>query len=360
MTFDPDGPALSDAGPYGLPHTLDEATTILVPVPFEATVSFGTGTMHGPAAIALASHQVDLLDADMGHVYRCGIAMEEAPAWIAELNDRARVAATRVIEAHTGGAVPDTSDIADVDAAGDRVNAHVFERVAAVLGQGKLPVVIGGDHSVPLGAIKACAAHLGDKPLGILHLDAHLDLRDAYEGFRWSHASIMKNVLDAVPTARLVQFGIRDFSLGELGLVREQPARITTYFDSQLREARLRGRFLDVAKAIVAALPDDVYLSFDIDGLDPVLCPSTGTPVPGGLSFDELVAVLVLLSQSGKRIVGLDLVEVAPPADADDDDARADCWDANVAARLLYKMIGCAWRTRGVVYDEPLPRPPGL
>ena len=360
MTFDPDGPALAAAGPYGLPDTLEEASAIIVPVPFEATVSFGTGTMHGPAAIALASHQVDLLDADMGHVYRCGIAMEDAPAWLVALNDDTRIAATRVIEAHSAGVVPDRADLAVVDAAGDRVNAHVHDRVADLLARGKLPVVVGGDHSVPLGAIVACARHLGDKPLGILHLDAHLDLRDAYEGFRWSHASIMKNVLDAVPTARLVQFGIRDFSRGELDLVRENPGRITTYFDSQLRDARLRGRFLEAGQAIVAALPDDVYLSFDIDGLDPVLCPSTGTPVPGGLSFDELVSVLVLLSQSGKRVVGLDLVEVAPPGEADDDDARADCWDANVGARLLYKMIGCAQRTRGVVFDEPLPRPPGL
>jgi agmatinase len=373
MTFDPDGPALATAGLYGLPFSVDEAAAVVVPVPFEATVSFRTGTKHGPAAIDAASRQVDLLDADFGRVYRPGIAMEPVADWIAAASDDARVAAMRVIEAHEQGEAPADADVALVDAAGARVNAYVQERVTALLQRGRIPVVVGGDHSVPLGAIVACARHVeqtaGGAPLGVLHLDAHLDLRDAYEGFKWSHASIMKNVLDAAPSVRLFQIGIRDFSDGELAIVRDQPERVTTWFDAQLRAPRLRGRFFDVVDALVAALPHHVYLSFDIDGLDPTLCPSTGTPVPGGLSFDEIISVLVAVARSGRTIVGLDLVEVAPSPEAIvtggdgaiDGDALGDCWDANVGARLLYKMIGCAFASRSLLEGGPgLPTPPGL
>ena len=359
MTFDPSAPSAHDAGIFGLPHSVDEAHVVVVPVPFEATVSFRTGTARGPEAIVQASRQVDLFDADVGRPYERGIAVEDAPAWLPPLAASARAAATAAIDAQVDGRTPNAADIAVVDSAGDRLNAHVRARVGAILAAGKLPVVVGGDHSVPFGAIAACAAHVDGRPLGVLHLDAHCDLRDAYEGFRWSHASIMKNVLDDVANVRIVQVGIRDFSEDELDVVRGSAGRVTTWFDAQLRNARLSGGFLKQARAIAAALPDDVYLSFDIDGLDPGLCPSTGTPVPGGLLFDEIVAVLSAVVAAGKRIVGLDLVEVAPPDDVDDDDLGAN-WDANVGARLLYKMIGFALASRGESHAVALPVPPGL
>jgi agmatinase len=361
FTFDPDGPAHKNAGLFGLPHTAEEAAVVVVPVPFEATVSYRSGTCRGPAAVRMASMQVDLFDADVGRPYTRGIAMEQAPDWIRLRNGEAREAAMRVITALGEGDDGDANDILDVNDAGAAVNAHVKKRVSSLLAAGKLPVVLGGDHSVPFGAIVACAEHLGDAPLGVLHLDAHCDLRDAYEGFQWSHASIMKNVLDASPTVKLTQIGIRDFSDGELNIVKTQRDRVTTYFDAQLRRARLNGGFLELATAIVATLPHNVYLSFDIDGLDPALCPSTGTPVPGGLSFDEIIAVLHAVVASGKRIVGLDLVEVAPPPlDGVDIEAMGDSWDANVGARLLYKMIGFALQSRGALEGAGLPVPPGV
>ena len=359
MSFDPNAPAGEDAGLYGLPHTVDDAHVIVVPVPFEATVSYREGTARGPQAILLASHQVDLFDGDVGRPYERGIAMLPVPEWFAALNDDARAAAVAAIDAQIEGEPPDADDIAVVDAAGLRVNEWVQQQVATILGQGKLPVVVGGDHSVPFGAIAACAAHLGSKPLGVLHLDAHCDFREAYEGFRWSHASIMKNVLDRLPTTKIVQLGIRDFGDAELDVVRGHPARVVTYFDVQLRQARLGGSFRALADRIVENLPHDVYLSFDVDGLDPALCPSTGTPVPGGLSFDEILAVLAALVGSGRRVIGLDLVEVAPP-DELDDDQLGDCWDANVGARLLYKMIGTALLSRGEGRVPDLPIPPGV
>ncbi|MGB3969170.1 MAG: arginase family protein, partial [Planctomycetota bacterium] len=208
---------------------------------------------------------------------------------------------------------------------------------AALFAAGKIPGIVGGDHSVPFGAIAAAAErHPG---LGILHVDAHADLRVAYEGFRWSHASIMDNVLRDVPgVQRLVQVGIRDFGGQELAAITGSGGRVVTHFDLQWQRRRFAGTTFDaLCREAIDALPRTVWISFDIDGLDPALCPHTGTPVPGGLQFAEAAHLIGVLAQSGRRIVGFDLVEVAP---GDDE------WDANVGARLLYKLCGAALHTR--------------
>jgi agmatinase len=198
---------------------------------------------------------------------------------------------------------------------------------------------MGGDHSTPLGSIAAVGEHYAE--FGILHLDAHHDLRKAYQGFTHSHASIMRNVVERVPTmTRLVQVGIRDFCQEEHDLARSMPDRITVHYDRWLAEARAAGTpWSDQVKAIVGALPEHVYLSFDIDGLDPKLCPNTGTPVPGGLQFDDAAQLVREVVVSGRRIVGFDLVEVAPGAE--------DEWDANVAMRLLYRMAAWTLASQG-------------
>jgi agmatinase len=363
MTVDESGPADPNAGLFGLTDTPDTATVVCIPVPFEATVSYRAGCARGPEAIRRASHQVDLFDPDVGTPWRAGIALLDPPEWLPPLAHAARSKALRVIEAAATQQPTPEADLADVTAAGARIDGWLFEEVKALLDQGKLPVVIGGDHSVPEGALRACAAHVAPRPLGVLHLDAHLDLRVAYEGFQHSHASIMHNALAASPNLKLVQFGIRDFSADELAQVSAEAAkgtdgRIATWFDVQLRAARQAGGMAKVAESIAAALPDDVYLSFDIDGLDPALCPGTGTPVPGGVSFDDVVVVLDAVLRAGKRVVGLDLVEVGPPATASDDEL-GDGWDENVGARLLHKMIGYALLSRGVGQKPRLPVPPG-
>ncbi len=357
MTLDPNAPALLNSGVYGLDTSVEDAAAVIVPVPFAATVSYRGGAALGPAAILRASRQVDLFDADVGSVYAAGIAMLEDPRHIHALHASARAAAEKHIDALTAGSGGlDPEHIAIVDRAGAEVNLLVQATVSGLLHRGKLPVVVGGDHSAPYGAIAACAAAEGDAPFGILHVDAHCDLRDAYEGFRWSHASIMKNVLDTIPNARLVQVGIRDFSDGELDVVKSQPGRVATYFDAQLRRPRMEGRFPQVADAIAQTLPERVYVSFDVDGLDPAYCPNTGTPVPGGLSFDEAIVLLEAVVKAGKQIVGMDLNEVSPGETLTDDDT----WDAIVGARLLYKMIGFALISRGRIKAPELPRAPGI
>jgi agmatinase len=334
-SFDPSSAALHD-GIYGLPFTPEEAQVVLVPVPWEATVSYGTGTADGPAAILKASRQVDLLDRETGRPYEAGIAMLDIPSEVRRWSDEARATAAPVIAAGGPGNDPALRKaVAAVDALGDRMNAWVYEQVERLMDDGKLVGIVGGDHSVPFGAIRAAAErHPG---LGVLHFDAHADLRRAYEGFRWSHASIMHNVLELAEVARLVQVGIRDYSDEEEEAIRASPDRIRAHFDADLRRALFDGEsFSRVAGRVVADLPRQVYVSFDIDGLDPALCPHTGTPVLGGLSFAEVSALLRTVVDSGRRIVGFDLNEVAP-----DPEGRSE-WDGNVGARVLYKEIGFA------------------
>jgi agmatinase len=334
--FDPSGPAMH-AGIYGLPSTPGDARVVLVPVPWEATVSYGAGAAEGPAAILAASRQVDLLDRETGRPYRDGIAMLAIPDEVRGWSGEARAKALPVIEAGGPGDDPALRRAAaEVDALCERMNEWVHAQASQWLGRGRLVGVVGGDHSVPFGAIRAVAErHPG---LGVLHFDAHADLRAAYEGLRWSHASIMYNVLQELPqVARVVQVGVRDFGEDEDAFIREHPDRVRTYFDADLRAKLFDGEsWHRLALRMAADLPRDVFVSFDIDGLDPALCPHTGTPVLGGLSFPEATAVLRALVETGRRIVGFDLVEVAP-----DPDRRSE-WDGNVGARVLYKEIGYA------------------
>ena len=331
MAFDPDAASAEGSGIYGLPHTPEEARVVILPVPFEATTSYGGGTSAGPRAIFEASKQVDLFDRETGHPYEHGIAMLDEDERVIAWNAEAKRIAQSVI-AH-GGVVDDETRraAAEVNAYGERLNEWVYAQTRALLSQGKLAVTLGGDHSVPFGAIRAYAERYPG--LGILHLDAHADLREAYEGFTFSHASIFHCVMTRLGgVAKLVQAGVRDLGRAESAMIESSRGRIVTFFDADVAARKEQGTpFAAIADEIAAHLPHDVYLSWDIDGLDPTLCPGTGTPVPGGLSWNEAIGLLRALVRARKRIVGLDLCEVSPGATE---------WDANVGARLLYKMIG--------------------
>lgn len=329
-------PGAVSPGIYGLPSLLEESHVVVVPVPFDATTSYGSGTADGPAAVLQASHQVDLFDRETGHPYRRGIAMEPIPRQVQRWNREARCLA-RPIQDRDGdlgrGRVL-REGLARVNELGAKVNEWARGRTAAHLGAGKLPFVLGGDHACAFGSIQACAdAHPG---LGILHLDAHADLRVAYQGFTWSHASIMYNVVSKLRSVkRLVQVGLRDLCAEEEERIRRSQGRIRAHFDADIAAHLAEGKpFATLARRIVRALPRDVYVSLDIDGLDPSLSPGTGTPVPGGLSWHQTTFLLGTLARSGRRIVGGDLCEVAPGPVGE--------WDANVGARLLYKLIGFA------------------
>ncbi len=327
--FDPGAAASPQSGIFGLPHDEAAAAVTLIPVPFAATVSYGGGAERGPDAILAASRQVDLYDLHFGRAYERGLFLRPADPRLGPLHEEGRRLCLPLLE--RGGAGPeDAALVARIDAIGAQVNAVVQRQVESILAQGKIPGLIGGDHSTPYGAIAAVAArHPG---LGILHVDAHADLRAAYEGLRWSHASILHNVMADLPgVARLVQVGIRDFCEEEAHRSLESQGRILTHYDQEWRRRQFGGEtFAALCERAIAALPQQVYVTVDIDGLDPSLCPNTGTPVPGGLSFAEFAHLIATLAESGRRILGFDLVEVAP--------GEQDEWDANVGARVLYKL----------------------
>ncbi len=310
MTFDPNAAASPDSGIFGLNDTPEAARVVLVPVPFEATTSYGGGTAEGPAAILRASRQVDLFDVETGKPYEAGICMLPEPAF----------------------PKPAAREPGAVNPLSQKVNAWVHETCAQWLSRGKIVGAVGGDHSISFGAI---AAHAERYPgLGVLHFDAHADLRHAYEGFEHSHASIMDNVVRGTQIARLVQVGIRDLCEEEQTAIAASSGRIVTFYDADLAEARFAGEnWAQQCARIVGALPGLVYVSFDIDGLDPSLCPHTGTKVPGGLSFQMATSLIGAVVKGGRRLVGFDLTEVAPARDGSE-------WDENVGARILYKLIG--------------------
>jgi len=328
MTFDPDA-AATGGGLYGLDTLPEDARVVVLPVPWQATTSFRRGTRNGPDALLEASWQVDLEDLDVGAAWRAGIAMRPADPRVAAWDAEVEADALAVIA--SGGAEPEAA--ARVNARGDDLNALVYAAARAELDAGRIPAVVGGDHAVPFGAIRAVAErHPG---VGILHIDAHADLRDAYEGFTWSHASIFYNVMTRIPdVGRLVQVGIRDVGASEVAFQKACGDRIVPFFDNAIAKDLARGAaWMTVVDRIVDALPAEVYVSFDVDGMDPAFCPNTGTPVPGGLSYRDVVILLEAVG-TRRKIVGFDINEIG-----------ADPWDGNVAARLLYKL--CGWAARG-------------
>ncbi|HEX7414367.1 MAG TPA: arginase family protein, partial [Bacteroidia bacterium] len=163
----------------------------------------------------------------------------------------------------------------------------------------------------------------------------------AYESFEFSHASIMFNALKIKELTKLVQVGIRDYCEEELHLINNSNGRVITFFDRDIKQQQYNGETWGaICDKIISNLPDKIYLSFDIDGLDHKLCPHTGTPVAGGFEAEQVLFLLEKVVKSGKRILAFDLNEVSPGPEGDD-------WDANVAARLLYRMANLVAHSNG-------------
>lgn len=330
--FDPNGVGIQNGNFLGLPYTIEEAEIIIIPVPWDVTTSYRPGTARGPKAVIDASLQADLFDYFLPNAWENKIATLPLPEEISRLNNQLRPVAEEIISMLEKG-IPGVDLrlsplLEKVNAGSARVNTWVREQAENILERGRIPVVLGGEHSTPLGLIHAIG--LRHPGFGILHIDAHADLRQAYEGFSWSHASIMFNALQDAQPGKLVQVGIRDVCEAEIQLATKNSA-VKQFDDFHLSMRKLAGEpFVDICHEIVESLPKKVYISFDIDGLSPDLCPHTGTPVPGGLCFMEAIQLLHMLAHSGRQIVGFDLCEVAPGPD--------DEWDANVGARILQKL----------------------
>ena len=334
--FDPNAAAVAGSGIYGLPCSSEEAEIVIIPVEWELTTSYNRGTVNGPKAVFDGSMQVDLCHHDYPDLWRHGIFMDEFPKELRDLHDMLSPISEEIIEAIENNEIEDDSvkyeaKYQQIEAGFEKMFVWLRERINYWKSKGKIVGLVGGDHSIPLPYHQVLNAE--NENYGILHIDAHSDLRDSFEGFRYSHASIFFNTMKYKSVQRLVQVGIRDYCHQEKQLIDDSKGRIVAFYDRDCRRRMFEGdSWKNIVTDILDKLPEKVYISVDIDGLDPKLCPNTGTPVPGGLEYEELMYLLNRVRESGRKIVGFDLCEVSP---GDDDE-----WDGNVGARVLYHLCG--------------------
>ncbi|MFN7940753.1 MAG: agmatinase [Thermoanaerobaculia bacterium] len=287
-----------------LPEELSDpqkSPIVVLPVPFERTTSYGKGTAHGPAAFLRASQSMELYDEELGGE-PCSVGIATAAPFLPEAFDMEE--AMRELALECGG------------------------HMAA----GKFLLTVGGEHSLTIAPVRAAKAVFGE--IGVVQFDAHADLRSEFEGTPYSHASVMRRVVDeGIPT---LPVGIRSLSRPEALFAREAAIPIIWGHDLPLAVERF--------EKLLAGLPEQVYLTFDIDYFDPALVPATGTPEPGGGEWYPTLALLRALFRA-KRVVAMDLVELAPLGGQPSSDF--------VAAKLAYKCLGywsenrARWLKRG-------------
>lgn len=332
--FDPNSASNPNNNIFGLPTTEDNAALVILPIPWEVTVSYSAGTARAAEHIFKASMQVDLYDADYRDVWRKGFYMRPTDKKILLKSDYLRKEAELYINFISKGEDIEKNafmckSLREINEGGAMLNKWVYEQSIDLLNKGKLVGLLGGDHSTPIGFMKAIGEKHGD--FGILQIDAHCDLRKSFENFVYSHASIMYNALNEIPQiSKLVQVGIRDVCQEEIDYIEENSDRVTTFFDRDIKERQFEGEtWKQVTDDIISKLPQKVYISFDIDGLDPKQCPNTGTPVQGGFETEQVYYLFKKVIQSGRQLIGFDLNEVGV--------GESD-WDANVGARVLFKL----------------------
>jgi agmatinase len=277
----------------GLPEedsSYEKSRAVILPVPLERTTSYEHGTRNGPAAIIAASRNMELYDEElqMESYKKFGIATLPA------------------IETQEGTL--------------EKVLGELYTAELAVLGDGRLPVALGGEHSLTPPLVSAAARKFPG--LSVLQIDAHADLRESYHGNPASHACAMRRVVEICPA---VQVGIRSLSVEEAEAIPRLRTRI--YWAKDIARAAVD----TWVPRVVADLTDDVYLTIDLDGLDPAYVPATGTPEPGGLDWYQVLALVRAVAAS-KRIVAMDVVELLPQAG----DHASDF----LAAKLIYKCLG--------------------
>ena len=332
--FDPNSVSNPNNNIFGLPFTEEEARLVILPIPWEVTVSYNAGTARAPEHVFKASLQVDLFDPEFKDEWKQGYFMRGSERKILMKSDYLRKEAELYINYIAGGEDVNANKfmcktLKEVNAGGLLLNDWVYEQTKDLMAAGKLVALLGGDHSTPLGYFKAIAEKHGD--FGILQIDAHCDLRVAYENFVYSHASVMYNALKEIPQLKkLVQVGIRDYCEEEWNFINANTDRISTFFDKNIKERLYEGdTWQNITNEIIDQLPANVFISFDIDGLDPKLCPHTGTPVQGGFETEAIFYLFKKIQKTGRRIVGFDLNEVG---------ISQDEWDENVGARCLFKL----------------------
>ena len=314
---------------FGRSTSRVDAKVIVLPLPWGVTASFGGGTEQAPLAVLNASSQIDYALTEVEKAQKLGIHMlpisEDWKKKHIYLRPQVEsyIHALEREEKHTSY----PSLLEKINKAGEDFLTWTEKQVEEILSQGKIPALLGGEHSVTEASSSTIFAHYPKAAL--LQIDAHMDLRPSYLGLRYSHASVMYNLLESGYLSKLVQVGVREFSPEEQKRA-ETDKRIHTFYAFNLQRLRFLGySWHKQVEQILSSLPEEVYVSLDIDGLDPPYCPQTGTPAGGGLSFAEVVYLLQQLAFSGRRILGFDLVEVVPSPTG---------LDQNLAAQLLYRL----------------------
>jgi len=341
-SFDPNGVGLQNGHFIGLPFDENDAEVVCISAPWEVTVSYAAGTASGPDNVLNASTQLDLYLREIPDAWKMGLYVRPSDTHWQKENDRLRPIAASYINQLEAGDTPDSNpemqqQLAQINSACEQLKSWIKQEAVKLLEQNRIVGILGGEHSVPLGLMEAIDEQYND--WSILQIDAHMDLREAYEGFTYSHASIGYHALNLANLKRLVQVGIRDRCEAEMAHADKQLDRIILFEDEILHADKFHGKsWHNIVSEILQALPASVYVSFDIDGLQPYLCPHTGTPVPGGLTFEEALYLIQCVVNSGRKIIGFDLCEVA---------GLGNDWDGNVGARVLYQLATWAGKSQG-------------
>ena len=324
---------------FGAEVTLEEAQVVLIPVPWEVTASYGQGSSQAPQAIQKASAQLDFFERAYGRAHNHLIYFQAPDSHLQQLNKETCQLSQKIISCWEEDKKLNQKEkkwVQQVNEACKEMTSYVYKQAKSISSLGKYPVVVGGEHSVSEGILK----WVGEKYLGnfgLLHIDAHFDMRKSYQGFQHSHASVMHNVLSqSYPPQKWVQVGIRDFSEEEYKMMQSHK-QIHTYFDTDLHQALFSGRsWASLCEEMISHLPSSIYISLDVDGLEWNYAPSTGTPVPGGLSFNQLLFLFKEIKKQNKKIIGFDVVETSVGSKGN---PLAE-WNANVSARLIYQLCG--------------------
>ena len=332
--FDPNAASNPKNNIFGLPFSEEEARLVILPVPWEVTVSYGSGTSRAAEHIFNASMQVDLFDPETNEAWRQGFYMRPSDKKVLMKSDYLRKEAELYIDYTSKGEMVEKNNfmcksLREINEGSLILNKWVHEQTTDLLNRGKLVALLGGDHSVAFGYLKAIGEKYGD--FGILQIDAHCDLRKSFEGFNYSHGSVMYNALTEIPEIKkVVQIGVRDYCQEEREYINNNQDRVKIFFDKDIKERQYEGQtWKQITDEMIEHLPEKVYVSFDIDGLDPKLCRNSGTPVTGGFDTEQIFYLIKNIIKSGRKFIGFDLDEIGI--------GQTD-WDANVGARILWRL----------------------
>ncbi|MES2431494.1 MAG: arginase family protein [Bacteroidota bacterium] len=333
-TFDPNAVGNPNNNIFGLPSTKEDAKLVILPVPWEVTVSRHEGTARAPEHIFRTSLLVELFDTTLKDEWRKGYHMLQPDRKILLKSDYLRKEAELYINYITDGGILTENKfmcktIREINEGSLMLNTWVHDQTTTLLDNDKIVGLLGGDLSTSFGYYKALAEKHGD--FGILQIDAHCSMRKAYEGFFYSHASAMYNAVEQIPEIKkIVQVGIRDFCEAEWDYINNSEGKIKTFLDVTIKNRFAEGEtWKQVAEEIVSHLPEKVIFSYDIDGLDPKLCPNTSTPVYGGFEATQIFYLFHLVLKSGRKIIGFNLNEIG---------ISRDEWDEKVGARVLFDL----------------------